>query len=120
MKKQILVVDDSTYMRATLKNILSDAGYGIAGEAKDGEEAMELAKALKPDLITLDIIMPGNSGLDLLKELVKEVPQSKVVMVSAVGQEAIMDEAIKGGADAYIVKPFADQNVIETIEKTLK
>jgi two-component system, chemotaxis family, chemotaxis protein CheY len=114
-----MVVDDSFYMRTILKNMLSDAGFNVVGEAPDGKTAISLAKESNPDLITLDLILPDNTGLDVLKSIKQDNPNIKVVIVSAVGQEAIVKEALDQGAEAYIVKPFAEEKVIEIINNAI-
>ena len=120
MNKRILIVDDSFYMRTMLKNMLSDAGYEVVGEAANGEQAVTMAVETKPDLITLDVILPDNTGLDVLRKLREQQPESKVVMCSAVGQEAIVNEAIENGALAYIVKPFSEEKVLEIVGAALQ
>ena len=120
MNKRILIVDDSFYMRTMLKNMLTDAGYEVVGEAANGQQALEMAAETKPDLITLDVILPDNTGLDVLKGLRQQTPDSKVVMCSAVGQEVIVNEAIENGALAYIVKPFSEEKVLEIVGSALQ
>lgn len=120
MKKRILIVDDSFYMRTMLKNMLSDAGYEVVGEAPNGQTALQLAKETNPDLITLDVILPDNTGLDILKGIKQDQPDMKVIIVSAVGQEIIVNEAIESGALSYIVKPFSEEKVLETVGNALK
>ena len=115
MNKRILIVDDSFYMRTMLKNMLTDAGYEVVGEAANGAQALEMAATTSPDLITLDVILPDNTGLDVLKSLRQTQPNAKVVMCSAVGQEIIVTEAIENGAMAYIVKPFSEEKVLEIV-----
>jgi two-component system, chemotaxis family, chemotaxis protein CheY len=119
MKHRILVVDDSFYMRTILKNMLTDAGFNVVGEAPDGKTAITLAQETSPDLITLDLILPDNTGLDVLKAIKKDNPNIKVVIVSAVGQEAIVKDALSQGAEAYIVKPFAEDKVVEIINNVM-
>ncbi|GAA4436575.1 response regulator [Pontibacter saemangeumensis] len=116
---RILIVDDSFYMRTMLKNMLTDAGYEVVGEAPNGQTALELAKETKPDLITLDVILPDNTGLDVLKGIKADQPDMKVIIVSAVGQEVIVNEAIEYGAKAYIVKPFSEEKVLEVVSQVL-
>ncbi|MEJ8802461.1 response regulator [Pontibacter sp. H249] len=118
--KRILIVDDSFYMRTMLKNMLTDAGYEVVGEAPNGQTALELAKETNPDLITLDVILPDNTGLDVLKGIKKDQPDMKVVIVSAVGQEVIVNEALEYGALSYIVKPFSEEKVLEVVSKALE
>ncbi|GAB3578524.1 response regulator [Hymenobacter daeguensis] len=120
MNKRILIVDDSFYMRTMLKNMLTDAGYEVVGEAANGAQAVEMATSTSPDLITLDVILPDNTGLDVLKSLRQVQPSAKVVMCSAVGQEVIVNEAIENGALAYIVKPFSEEKVLEIVGSALQ
>ncbi|SHK53206.1 response regulator [Hymenobacter psychrotolerans] len=120
MKNRILIVDDSFYMRTMLKNMLTDAGYEVVGEAANGQQALEMAASAKPDLITLDVILPDNTGLDVLKGIRQNDPEVKVVMCSAVGQEVIVNEALESGASAYIVKPFSEEKVLEIVSSALQ
>ena len=120
MNKRILIVDDSFYMRTMLKNMLTDAGYEVVGEAANGAQAVEMAASTSPDLITLDVTLPDNTGLDVLKSLRQIQPSAKVVMCSAVGQEVIVTEAIENGALAYIVKPFSEEKVLEIVGSALQ
>ncbi len=120
MKNRILVVDDSFYMRTMLRNMLTDAGYEVIGEAPNGQTALQMAREHKPDLVTLDVILPDNTGLDVLKGIKKDNPDMKVVIVSAVGQEVIVNEAIEFGAISYIVKPFSEEKVLDVVGKALE
>ncbi|WP_400191239.1 response regulator [Hymenobacter sp. B81] len=120
MKNRILIVDDSFYMRTMLKNMLTDAGYDVVGEAANGQQAREMATESKPDLITLDVILPDNTGLEVLKDIRQELPDVKIVMCSAVGQEVIVNEALESGASAYIVKPFSEDKVLEIVSTALQ
>jgi two-component system, chemotaxis family, chemotaxis protein CheY len=120
MKNRILIVDDSFYMRTMLKNMLTDAGYDVVGEAANGQQARDLATETKPDLITLDVILPDNTGLEVLKDIRQELPDVKIVMCSAVGQEVIVNEALESGASAYIVKPFSEDKVLEIVGGALQ
>lgn len=120
MKNRILIVDDSFYMRTMLKNMLTDAGYDVVGEAANGQQAVDLAASTSPDLITLDVILPDNTGLDVLKTIRQNDPDVKVVMCSAVGQEVIVNEALESGASAYIVKPFSEEKVLEIVGGALQ
>lgn len=120
MKNRILIVDDSFYMRTMLKNMLTDAGYEVVGEAANGQQALEMTTATNPDLITLDVILPDNTGLDVLKGIREVNPTVKVVMCSAVGQEVIVNEALESGASAYIVKPFSEEKVLEIVSSALQ
>ena len=114
---KVLIVDDAAFMRIQIKNMLSKNGYEVAGEAENGAMAVELYKELQPDVVTMDITMPEMSGLDALREIIKVDPQAKVVMVSAMGQEAMVRDAILSGAKGFIVKPFKEEGIIAAIKK---
>jgi len=119
----ILVVDDSKFMRKMLSDILSGEGHRILAEAENGREAVELCKQLKPDVVTLDIIMPEVEGVDALsalKAMVKANPQSRVVMVSAMGQDKVVEECLQAGASDFIIKPFQPSGVAGTVRAVLK
>ncbi|MFH8039146.1 MAG: response regulator [Candidatus Aenigmatarchaeota archaeon] len=117
---KILVVDDSRFMRLTIKNILEKNGkHQVIGEADNDISAVENYKKLKPDLVTMDIIMPVESGLRAVKEIIEFDPNAKIIMVSAMGQEKIVEEAIKLGAKGFITKPVEPQKLLEIIDKVL-
>lgn len=116
---KIVVVDDAKFMRMTLENILTKANHEVIGEAENGEEAIELYRTLKPDLMTMDITMPVKSGLDAMKEIKKEFPSAKVIMCSAMGQQKMVVEAIEAGAKDFIVKPFDEGRVLDAINRVL-
>ncbi len=115
---KILIVDDSLYMQTIIKDALSDQ-YEIVGQAANGEDAIDLALELKPDLITLDNILPDMLGLDIIRALKEEGLESKIVMVSAVGQQSVIDTALSLGLDSYIVKPFNSGQLLQVVEKVL-
>lgn len=114
---KVLIVDDAAFMRKLLKNILFSGGFDIVGEAENGKQAVELYKKLRPDIVTMDIVMPEMNGIEALKEIKKIDPSAKVVMCTAVGQEQMVKAAIKFGAKGYIVKPFQAPKVIEELKK---
>jgi two-component system chemotaxis response regulator CheY len=116
---KILVVDDSSFMRTMLKNILLENKHEIIGEASGGKDAIEKYKTLKPDLVTMDMIMADMNGIDVVKEIIQLDANAKVVMVSAMGQQILMDEAIKAGVKDFIIKPFQEEKVKEVIAKVL-
>ncbi|MDI9633119.1 MAG: response regulator [Methanolinea sp.] len=116
---RILIVDDTLFMRTLLKNILFSGGHDIVGEAGDGDEAVAKYKELKPDLVTMDVVMPKVNGIEALKEIRAFDPNAKVVMCTAVGQEQMVKLAIKSGARGYIVKPFQAPKVLEEINNVL-
>ena len=119
MGANILVVDDAAFMRMMLKDILVKNGYTIAGEAGNGKEAIDKYKELHPDLVTMDITMPELDGIGALKGIKEIDSDAKVLMCSAMGQQAMVIEAIQGGAKDFIVKPFVAESVVEAVEKAL-
>ena len=116
---KILIVDDTLFMRTLLKNILFSGGHTIVGEAADGDEAIVKYKELKPDLVTMDVVMPKMNGIEALKAIKALDPGARVVMCTAVGQEQMVKLAIKSGARGYIVKPFQAPKVVEEINNVL-
>lgn len=120
MSKRVLIVDDSLYMRTMINEALKNAGYDIVGQAGNGESAIDMALDLKPDLITLDNILPDMIGTDILKVLKQdEGLESKVIMISAVGQESVIQEGMSLGASDYIVKPFTTENLVAAVNKVM-
>ncbi|MFB5660554.1 response regulator [Alteribacillus sp. HJP-4] len=119
MAHSVLIVDDASFMRMMVKDILEKNGFDIAGEAKDGQEAISQYKELSPDLVTMDITMPELDGITALKEIKAFDPNAKVIMCSAMGQQAMVIDAIQAGAKDFIVKPFQADRVLEAIKKTL-
>jgi two-component system chemotaxis response regulator CheY len=117
---RILIVDDTMFMRTLLKNILFSGGHEIVGEAENGEMAVKQFDELKPDLITMDIVMPKMNGIDALKTIKTKDPKARVIMCTAVGQEQMVKLAIKSGAQGYIVKPFQAPKVLEEVNNVLK
>lgn len=114
-KKKVIVVDDSEFIRESLKRILSDNGCEVVGEVIEGEELLNMLKKIKTDLIILDINMPGMDGMTALKNVVKSYPDIKVIMCSAVTDKEVIDRAISLGASAYITKPFLPDKIITNI-----
>ena len=119
MSKGILIVDDAAFMRMMLKDVLTKNGFEVIGEAENGKVAIEKYRELQPDLVTMDITMPEMDGIRALKEIKAIDPNAKVVMISALGQEPHIKEAIKLGAKYFIVKPFKEEHVIEILNKVL-
>ncbi|EST52551.1 chemotaxis protein CheY [Brevibacillus panacihumi W25] len=119
MSNKVLIVDDAAFMRMMIKEILSKNGYTVVGEASDGAQAVEKYKELGPDLVTMDITMPEMDGIAALKEIKKMDPNARVIMCSAMGQQAMVIDAIQAGAKDFIVKPFQADRVLEAIKKTL-
>ena len=115
----VLIADDAAFMRMMLKNVLTEAGYEIAGEAENGVVAVSRYRELKPDLTTMDITMPEMDGLAALKEIRAGDPSARVVMCSAMGQQSMVIESIQAGARDFIVKPFQPDRVLEAVQKAL-
>ena len=116
---KILIVDDTLFMRTLLKNVLNNGGHTIVGEAVDGSDGVAKYKALKPDLVTMDVVMPKMNGIDALKAIKEFDPAARVIMCTAVGQEQMVKLAIKSGAKGYIIKPFQAPKVLEEIKNVL-
>ncbi len=120
MANSVLIVDDAVFMRMMVKDILEKNGFMVAGEAENGLKAIEQYKSLNPDIVTMDITMPEMNGIEALREIKKIDPTAKVIMCSAMGQQAMVMDAIKAGAKDFIVKPFNGERVVEAISKALK
>ena len=120
MAVRVLVVDDAAFMRMMVKDILSKNGYEVVGEAENGMKALERYQELKPDLVTMDITMPEMDGISAVKEIKKVDPNAKIVMCSAMGQQAMVIEAIQAGARDFIVKPFQADRVLEQLALALE
>jgi two-component system chemotaxis response regulator CheY len=116
---RILVADDAAFMRMMIKNILTQNGHEVVGEAENGAEAVERYAELKPDVTTMDITMPEKDGIAALKEILAADPSAKVVMCSALGQEAKVIESIRSGAKDFVVKPFQQDRVLSAVTKAL-
>lgn len=116
---KILVVDDASFMRMMLKDILTKNGHEVIGEAENGSSGYNKYMELKPDLVTLDITMPEMSGIDCLKKIRESDPSAKVIMCSAMGQQAMVIESIQAGAKDFIVKPFQAERVLEAVKKAV-
>ncbi len=115
----ILVCDDAAFMRMMIKDILTKNGYNIAGEAENGLKAVEKYNETKPDLVLMDITMPEMDGIQALKKIKEMDPNAKIVMCSAMGQQAMVIEAIQSGARDFIVKPFQAERVLEAVKKVV-
>jgi two-component system chemotaxis response regulator CheY len=119
MGTKVLIVDDAAFMRMMLRDILSKNGFEVVGEADNGKVAVQMYNDLKPDVVTMDITMPEMDGIAAVKEIKAADPSAKVVMVSAMGQQAMVIEAIRSGAADFIVKPFQPDRVLEALGKAL-
>lgn len=119
MAKSILICDDAAFMRMMIKDILTKNGYIIAGEAENGIKAVEKYKEVKPDLVLMDITMPELDGIGALKQIKELDPNASVIMCSAMGQQAMVVEAIQSGAKDFIVKPFQADRVLEAVKRVM-
>ena len=121
MSKTVLIVDDSMYMRSLIEGALSDNNFEVIGHAENGEQAIDLALELSPDLITLDNILPDMIGTDILRVLKKEEKiESKIIMISAVGQKSVIQEGMDLGASDYIVKPFTTDKIVASANQAFE
>ena len=119
MSQTVLICDDAIFMRTMIGDILTQAGFQIVGEAETGVQAVDKYRSLKPDLVTMDIVMPDMGGIDAVREIIKEDPGAKILMCSAMGQQALVIEAIQAGARDFVVKPFQPSRVLEAIQRVL-
>jgi two-component system chemotaxis response regulator CheY len=120
-KKKVLIVDDAQFTRNMLKNIINKIEQiEVIGEASNGVEAISLYKKLNPDLVTMDLVMPEKGGIEATEEILKINSKALIVVVSALGQEALVLEAAKKGAKDFIQKPFKTEQIIEVMDRILK
>ena len=119
MAKNILICDDAAFMRMMIKDILTNNGYNVAGEAENGAKGVEKYNELKPDLVLMDITMPEMDGIQALKAIKAADADAKVIMCSAMGQQAMVIESIQSGAKDFIVKPFQADRVLEAVKKVV-
>ena len=119
MSHSVLICDDAIFMRTMLGDILAQAGFDIVGEAETGAQAVQKYQELKPDLVTMDIVMPDMGGIDAVRAITQEDPSARVLMCSAMGQQALVVEAIQAGARDFVVKPFQPSRVLEAVQRVL-
>ena len=119
MNHTVLVCDDAIFMRTMISDILSQAGFEVVGEAESGIQAVAKYRELKPDLVTMDIVMPDMGGIEAVREICKGDPEAKILMCSAMGQQALVVEAIQAGAKDFVVKPFQPSRVLEAVQRVL-
>ena len=119
MAKNILICDDAAFMRMMIKDILTKNGYNVVGEAENGVKAIDAYQEFNPDLVLMDITMPEMDGIDALKGIREKDPNACVIMCSAMGQQAMVIEAIQSGAKDFIVKPFQAERVLEAVKKVI-
>jgi two-component system chemotaxis response regulator CheY len=120
MATRVLVADDARFMRQLIREIVEPEGFEVVGEAADGRAVVEEFQKLHPDVVTMDIVMPKRSGIDAVKEILALDPGARIVMVSALGQEALVMEALQAGASDYVVKPFKPDAVVATLRKVVE
>ncbi len=119
MAIKVMFVDDSSFMRSILKGIILKEPFELAGEATTGKEAVELYRETKPDLVTMDIVMPEMNGIDAVKEIRAMDPDAKIIMVSAMGQQGMVIDAIQAGARDFIIKPFQPPRIQEALRRVV-
>jgi len=115
--KRVLIVDDASFMRISLRKILESNGFEVVGEAVNGLEAVNKYMILKPDIVTMDITMPEMNGVEALTQIKKQDPSAKVIMISALGQQSWVKKAIMLGAKGFVVKPYEQEYVVDTLNK---
>ena len=120
MKRRILIADDASFMRQMIREIIEMEDYEVVAEAIDGVQAVELYQEHRPELVTMDIVMPKRSGLDALRGIIELDADARVVMCSALGQETLVMESLQAGAKDFIVKPFKPDSVLSTLKKVME
>ena len=120
MTKTVLVCDDAAFMRRVITKCLSGAGHEVIGEAMNGEQAVEKYKELQPDFVTMDIVMPGMSGVEAVKEIVANHPDAQILMCTAIGQDQLVADAKEAGAKGFVVKPFQTPDFLAAVSKILE
>jgi two-component system chemotaxis response regulator CheY len=115
--KTVLIVDDSALMRRIIRHILTKNGYEVVGEATNGKRGVEKFKELKPDIVTMDLVMDKMGGMEALRRIVEADPDANVIMVSSMGQEVVVRDAIVTGAKNFLLKPFDEKQVIDALRK---
>lgn len=120
MMSTVLVVDDTMFMRHTITAMLEEAGFEVIGEAENGKQAIKQYQKLHPDIVTMDVTMPVMSGLEATKEIIKEDPHAKICIVTALGQQKVILEALKYGAKDFITKPFEREHLETTIRQMIE
>jgi len=119
MANRVLIVDDAAFMRLMLRDILVSNGFVVAGEAEDGVEAISQYKRIKPDIVLMDITMPEMNGITAVQEIMKYDPNARIIMVSAMGQQSMVIQSVRYGAVDFVVKPFHNDRVVDSIKKAL-
>jgi two-component system, chemotaxis family, chemotaxis protein CheY len=119
MARTVLICDDALFMRNMLVQMFTGADFEVVAQARTGDEAVRMYREHRPDLVTMDIVMPDMGGIDAVREIVKEFPRARILMCSAMGQQALVIEAIQAGARDFVVKPFQASRVLEAVQRVL-
>lgn len=119
MSRTVLICDDALFMRKLINQVMTSGGFEVVGEAEDGSEAVDKYQTLKPDLVTMDLMMPQMNGIDAVREIMKLDSTACIIMCSSVGQEALVTEAMEAGARGYLVKPFQPPQLLAVAERAL-
>jgi len=114
---KVLIVDDAAFMRLSMKTMMEKKGFEVVGEAENGAVAIIKYNELRPDIVTMDITMPVMDGIQALKQIIKLDPKAKIIMITAMGQELMVKEAVMSGAKGFIIKPYKEVDVIQTIQQ---
>ena len=117
--RSVLIVDDIAYVRKTMKQILTSHGYRVVGEAENGEEAVRLYNEVRPDFVTMDLVMPVMNGVEATRQILRNDPDANILILSSMMQENMVTDAILAGAKDYIVKPFQTEEVLKVIRDTM-
>ncbi|MEJ2470525.1 MAG: response regulator [Desulfuromonadales bacterium] len=120
MSRRVMIVDDALFMRNLLKDIFVRAGYQVVGEADSGETALAIYQQTRPELVTMDIVMPDKSGLETVRDILAADPEACILMISALGQDMLLAEAIVAGAKDFIIKPFKEEQVLDIAKRLLE
>ena len=120
MNQTVLICDDASYLRTLLGEILERGGLEVIGEASNGLEAVVKYKALRPDLVTMDIVMPEMGGIDAVRAIRAHDPNARIIICSAMGQFGLITEALKAGANDFVVKPFQASGILEAVRRVLR
>ncbi|MCY9546416.1 response regulator [Lysinibacillus xylanilyticus] len=115
----VLVVDDTLFMRVAISNMFTEWGYEVVGKAANGKEAVAMYRELQPDLVTMDVTMPVMTGIAAVKEIIPEFPDAKIIMITALGQQKLIVEAIESGAKDFITKPFEPERLKSVVDQLL-
>lgn len=119
-QKKVLVVDDSMVMRAMIKDVLTKDGFEVVGQAKNGKEALDQYRMIRPDLVTMDIIMPGEHGTDVVKRILEFDHDARIIVVSGLNQKSLVMQAMENGAREFLVKPFENKDLLAAARKTAR